>query len=72
MSNSDDKKGSFEEKLKELELIVSWFESEDVDLDKSMKKFEQGMQLAKELEKELKEAENKVEVIKRKFAQSTE
>ena len=70
--STDSKKSDFEAKLTELEAIVNWFESEDVDLKKSMEKFEKGMQLAKELEKELKEAENKVAIIKKKFAQSTE
>lgn len=59
---------SFEEKLAQLEEIVAWFESDEVTLDESMKRFEQGMKLAETLEKELEAAGNKIEVIKQKFS----
>lgn len=56
--------------LKELEDITTWFESEDIDLDKGLAKFERGMLLATELKEHLKQVENRVEVIKRKFTDS--
>jgi exodeoxyribonuclease VII small subunit len=62
---------SFEEKLAKLEQIVAWFESDDVTLNESMQQFEQGMKLAQELEKELKAAENQVNVLKEKFTKNT-
>lgn len=57
----------FGSKLKELEAITDWFESDDVDLNEALKKFERGMQLADDLKKELAEVENRVETIKQKF-----
>lgn len=63
---------TFEEKLAKLEQIVAWFESDGVTLSESMARFEEGMKLAEALEKELKEAENKVTIIKQQFAKTTE
>lgn len=58
---------SFEEKLQDLEQVVAWFESDEVTLEKSMAKFEAGMALAQELEKEVAEVENRIQIIKQKF-----
>ena len=60
-------KPDFGAKLKELEAITEWFESDDVELDAALSKFERGMQLAGELKKDLQEIENRVEVIKQRF-----
>jgi exodeoxyribonuclease VII small subunit len=62
---------TFEAKMQELEAILAWFESDEMELHKSVEQFERGMKLAKELEKELAEAQNKVEVLKKKFAKET-
>ena len=63
MSTNND----FGAKLNELEKITEWFESEEVDLNDALAKFERGMQLADELKKELQQVENRVEKIKQKF-----
>lgn len=60
-------KADFGNKLKELEAITEWFESDEVDLDAALSKFERGMELASELKKELVEVENRVEKIKQRF-----
>ncbi|TAK88805.1 exodeoxyribonuclease VII small subunit [Patescibacteria group bacterium] len=60
-------KPDFGTKLKELEAITEWFESDEVDLDAALTKFERGMELASELKKELGEVENRVEKIKQRF-----
>lgn len=60
-------KVDFGAKLKELEAITEWFESDEVDLDAALAKFERGMELATELKKELGEVENRVEKIKQRF-----
>ncbi len=60
-------KEDFGKKLNELESITEWFESDDVDLNEALKKFERGMELADSLKKELQQIENRVEVIKQKF-----
>lgn len=67
MTNQPDDKPNFGAKLHELEAITEWFESEEVDLNAALAKFERGMQLAGELKSELDQAENRVEKIKAKF-----
>lgn len=58
----------FEQSLKELEAITTWFESSDADIDKGIAKFEQGMELAKQLKTHLEQVENRVEKVKQRFA----
>jgi exodeoxyribonuclease VII small subunit len=57
----------FGAKLRELEGITAWFESDEVDLNTALAKFERGMQLADELKRELQQVENRVEKIKARF-----
>lgn len=59
---------NFTKDLKELEEITSWFESEEVDLDQALAKFERGMTLAAQLKEHLSGVENRVEKIKQKFS----
>lgn len=66
MKNSEDQI-DFAASLKELEEITAWFESEEVDLDQALVKFERGMELSAELKQHLNQVENKVEKIKQKF-----
>jgi exodeoxyribonuclease VII small subunit len=61
------KEPNFADKLAELEAITEWFESDNVDLNESLTKFERGMELSGELKKELQQVENRVEKIKQKF-----
>lgn len=56
------------EKIEALEAILAWFESEEITVEEAMEKYEQALELAKELEANLAAAKNKVEVIKRKFS----
>lgn len=68
--NMPKKKLNFGEAFAELEQITEWFDSEEnLDLDKGLKQFERGLELAGELKKKLNEVENKVEEIKEKFAE---
>ncbi len=60
-------KPDFSAKLQELEAITTWFESDEVDLNAALAKFERGMELANELKRELGQIENRVEKIKAKF-----
>ena len=55
---------SFEDSLKKLEDIVEQLESGDVDLDKSVELYEQGMNLKKICEEKLKKVENQIKKIK--------
>ncbi len=65
-----DKKTDFAAGLKELEAITAWFESEEVDLDQALSKFERGVELAAKLRAQLKVVDNQVEQIKQKFDQA--
>ncbi len=47
----------------QLNEILLWFESEEVDLDEAVKKYEQAQKLIDEMEKYLKTAENKIRKI---------
>ena len=62
------KKANFADAFKELEEIVRWFESSEVDLEEGLKKFERGLELAKKCRSRLAEVENKVTQIKEKFS----
>ena len=51
---------NFEDSLAKLEGIVDALEDNDVSLEESLKKFEEGIKLVKDCQKQLKEAELKV------------
>ena len=51
---------NFEDSLAKLESIVNALEDNDVSLEESVKKFEEGIKLVKDCQKQLKEAELKV------------
>ncbi len=52
----------------ELAEVVGWFESNEVDLDEAIAKYEQALALISEIEKYLKTAENKIIKITTKFS----
>lgn len=54
---------NFKEELEKLEKIVNKIESGDLSLDESLKEYEKGTKLIKELEQAIKEAQDKVEQI---------
>ncbi len=58
---------SFDQSLQDLEDIVEWFESEDVDIDNAISKFEEGLKLSGDLKKRLEDAENKIENLRQTF-----
>jgi len=58
---------SFAKAFEELEEITRWFESEAVDVDEALKRFERGLELASQCKKRLSEVENKVKEIKKKY-----
>ena len=60
MSNS---KNTFEESLKKLEKIVEKLEDGNVNLDDSIKSFEEGVALVKECQKQLSEYEIKIQTL---------
>ncbi|HKZ52929.1 MAG TPA: exodeoxyribonuclease VII small subunit [Candidatus Acidoferrales bacterium] len=57
---------SFENSLHRLEQIVKKLEAGDLALDDALKLFEEGIQLSQQCQKQLEEAENKVEMLLKK------
>jgi len=51
----------------ELELIISWFESEEVDIDIAPEKYKRGLEIAEELQERLNETENQITKLKQSF-----
>ncbi|TAL20482.1 exodeoxyribonuclease VII small subunit [Patescibacteria group bacterium] len=72
MPSKSKDKFNFGEAFNELEKIANWFEKQEIDLEEGLVKFERGLELAAKLKARLKEAENKVEQIKVKFADIVE
>lgn len=54
---------TFESKMQELEKIVSELENGELSLDESVSKFEEGMNLSKECNKILENAEKKITIL---------
>ena len=59
----EDKRIDFESSLKELESIVKKLEDENINLEDSVKSFEAGINLVKECQKQLEDAELKVKEL---------
>ena len=60
------KKPDFEKSLVRLEEVVRRLESPQLSLDDAMKLFEEGVQLSRECQKQLEEAEGRVEILLKK------
>ena len=54
---------NFEENMKQLEQIANELEKGNLDLDTSVKKFEEGMKISKECSDILEKAEKKITVL---------
>ena len=59
------RKGDFEKSLARLEEVVKRLESADLSLDEA-KLFEEGVKLSRECQKQLEEAEGRVEILLKK------
>ncbi|HEY8713970.1 MAG TPA: exodeoxyribonuclease VII small subunit [Candidatus Acidoferrum sp.] len=60
------KKPDFERSLSRLEEVVRRLESPQLSLDDAMKLFEEGVALSRECQKQLEEAEGRVEILLKK------
>lgn len=60
------KTNNFEENMKNLENIVEELEKGDLNLEDSIKKFEEGMELSKKCNEILENAEKKITVLIKK------
>lgn len=54
---------NFEEAIKKLEQIATELEKNDLDLDKSVEKFEEGMKLSKQCNEILENAEKRISIL---------
>lgn len=54
---------TFEQAMQKLESIANELENDNLDLDTSVKKFEEGMKLSKQCNKILEDAERKITVL---------
>lgn len=66
---SKNQKFNFTKGYQDLEKIVEDFESRELDLEKDLPQFEKGLELAKKLQKRLKEINNTVVEIEKKFSE---
>jgi len=57
------KEEDFETKMQALEKIVSDLEKGDLNLDESVKKFEEGMKISKECSKMLEKTEKRITIL---------
>lgn len=57
------KEENFEEMLDKLESIVQSLEKDNLNLDESIAKFEDGMKLAKDCNKKIEEAEKRITIL---------
>jgi exodeoxyribonuclease VII small subunit len=60
------KKPDFERSLARLEELVRRLESANLSLDEAMKLFEEGVELSRECQKQLEEAEGRIEILLKK------
>ena len=58
-----EKKENFETKMESLEKIVTELEKGELNLDESVKKFEEGMKIAKQCNNILENAEKKITIL---------
>lgn len=67
MSGKTKKEDSFSEQFAELESITTWFEKGDVSIEDALAKFERGLTIAHDLQEYLKNVEQRVTDMKKKF-----
>ena len=48
--------------------MVSWFESDDFDIEQAIERYQAAEKLASDIEKDLNGLRNKITVLKEKFA----
>lgn len=58
---------NYQEMTDELNNLIEWFESDNINLDEAVGKYEQAMELLAQMENHLTAAENKIKKITAKF-----
>lgn len=59
-------KKSYSKLKAELDEIIKWFEGDEIDIDKAIDKYEEAIVIVKDIDKYLKEAENRLTDLKPK------
>ena len=54
-------------KLRELDEVLAWFDSDEIDLEAALDKFETGSKLAEDIKRRLDEVQNKITDIEKRF-----
>lgn len=67
MATSGPARKNYRQLSQELDEIIDWFESGELNIDEAVPKYEAAMKLITELEKYLKTSENKVRKINARF-----
>lgn len=67
MAQVKKKTNSIRQQFEALEKIVAQFEQGQLDVEDGLEKFEQGLQLATDLKKQLSSVEVKIEIMKKKY-----
>jgi exodeoxyribonuclease VII small subunit len=70
MTKKDKTAPDFEAALDELEKLVARMEEGDLPLEETLKQFERGIELTRQCQKALSDAEQKVEVLVEKSGQA--
>ena len=55
------------QKMADLGELVSWFESDEFELETALDKYKEAEKLAGEIEKDLSELKNEITVLRQKF-----
>jgi Exonuclease VII small subunit. len=58
---------SLKQKIAQFEEIMAWFDSDDVDIEAAIAKFEESEKLAEEIKQQLENAKNRIEIVKQKM-----
>lgn len=63
---------SLNQKIKDLDKKVEWFNSNEFELEKAVGEYKEALELAKEIEEDLKNLKNEIEVLDVDFSKDTE
>lgn len=55
------------QKTEKLNDLISWFDSEDFELEQALDKFKQAEALAADIEQDLQSLKNDINIVKQKF-----
>ena len=61
-------KKTISQKIEELDKSTEWFYSDDFNLDEAVKKYQEAIGIAKELQKDLNNLQNEVEILTEDFS----